>query len=269
MFVNNCVLLSVVVSYGFQTSSGTTSKDRYHVPGDITIGALITLHHTNDDGECGDFSPTGLGHVEAMKFAIDAINRNPQLLKNITLGYDIRDYCRSTVKAMKHTYDFVRINELASEFQNARFVGALKNNTEQKKPTPITAVIGPTDSGAAIFVGSLLQVAEIPLISHSATSDELSSPQYSYFFRTAPPDRKQARAMADIIDYFNWSYVAAVAMDDSYGRNGVRSLETEAGKRQTFCLSFADYIPREKYITKLERTVEKLRSHSNVHVVVL
>ena len=269
MFVNNCVLLSVVVSYGFQTSSGTTSKDRYHLPGDITIGALITLHHTNDDGECSDFSSAGLGHVEAMKFAIDTINRNPHLLQNVTLGYDIRDYCTSTVKAMKHTYDFVRKNELASEFQNARFVGASKSNTEQKKPTPITAVIGPTDSGAAIFVGSLLQVAEIPLISHSATSDELSSPQYSYFFRTVPPDRKQAKAMADVIDYFNWSYVAAVAMDDSYGRNGVRSLETEAGKRQTFCLSFADYIPREKYVTKLERTVEKLRSHSNVHVVVL
>ncbi|XP_022790358.1 metabotropic glutamate receptor 3-like [Stylophora pistillata] len=270
MCVNNCVLLAVVVSCGFLTSSGSTNKDRYHQLGDITLGALITLHHTNDDGECGDFSPTGLGHVEAMKFAIDTINRNPQLLQNLTLGYDIRDYCRSTVKAMKHTYDFVRKNELASEFQNgSKVVSTIKDNSVQKQPTPITAVIGPTDSGAAILVGSLLQVAEIPVISHSATSDELSSSQYSYFFRTAPPDRKQARAMADIVEYFHWSYVAAVAMDDSYGRNGVRSLEAEAARRQTFCLSFADYIPREKYIAKLARAVDKLRRHPNVRVVVL
>ena len=51
--------------------------------------------------------------------------------------------------------------------------------------------------------------------------------------------------MADIIQYFNWSYIAAVAMDDSYGRHGVWELESEAEKRETFCLSFAEYIPRQ------------------------
>ena len=27
--------------------------------------------------------------------------------------------------------------------------------------------------------------------------------------------------MADIIELFNWTYVAAVALDDSYGQNGI------------------------------------------------
>ena len=75
--------------------------------------------------------------------------------------------------------------------------------------------------------------------------------------------------MADIIQHFNWSYIAAVAMDDSYGRNGVWELESEAENRKTFCVSFAEYIPRQEYNTKLTRAVTKLKSYPNIRVVVL
>ena len=47
-----------------------TGKDRYHHPGDITLGGLVLLHYTTED-ECGEFFPIGLGHVEAMIFAIE------------------------------------------------------------------------------------------------------------------------------------------------------------------------------------------------------
>ena len=130
-------------------------------------------------------------------------------------------------------------------------------------------MIGPTDSGSSVVVGSLLEVAGIPVISHSATSNELSSPQYRHFFRTAPPESQQASAIVDIIEHFTWSYVAAVAMDDSYGRSGVWGLETKAEKRKTFCIAFAEYIPRKEYSSKLIRTVTKIKSYANVKVVVL
>lgn len=246
-----------------------TGEDRYHQPGNITIGGLFLLHYTTEDGKCGEFFPIGLGHVEAMIFAIEKINSDPNLLPNISLGYDIRDYCESAAKAMEHTYDFVRRNELMGEVQNASCTCVNGKDRKQNEPTPIAAVIGPTDSGSAVLVASLLQVAGIPVISHSATSNELSSPQYRHFFRTAPPDGQQASAMADIIQYFNWSYVAAVAMDDSYGRNGVWELESEAEKRKTFCLSFAEYIPRQEYNVKLKRAVSKLKSYPTIRVVVL
>lgn len=259
----------VTLSYCTLTLPRVQGKDRYHQPGDITLGGLFLLHYTTEDGKCGAFFPIGLGHVEAMIFAIDKVNSNPDLLPNITLGYDIRDYCESAAKAMEHTYDFVRRSDMVKEFQNASCKSANESNTTWNKPKPIAAVIGPTDSGSAVLAASLLQVAGIPAISQSATSNELSSPQYRHFFRTAPPDGQQASAMADIIQYFNWSYIAAVAMDDSYGRNGVWELESEAEKRETFCISFAEYIPRQEYNTKLTRAVTKLKSYPNIRVVVL
>ena len=271
MFEMDTCLISFVttVSLYVLSLSEVTGNDRYHQPGDITLGGLFLLHYTTEDGQCGEFFPIGLGHVEAMIFAIDEINKNPNLLPNITLGYDIRDYCESAAKAMEHTYDFVRRNDIVVESNNSSCSPTGEKNKRQRKRKPIAAVIGPTDSGSAVLVGSLLQVGGISVISHSATSNELSSPQYRHFFRTAPPDGQQASAMADIIQHFNWSYVAAVAMDDSYGRNGVWKLESEAERRKTFCLSFAEYIPRQEYNTKLKRAVSKLKSYPNIRVVVL
>ena len=268
--MNACLLFFVtIISLRVLAIPEVTENDRYHQPGDVTLGGLFLLHYTTEDGQCGEFFPIGLGHVEAMIFAIHKINNDPYLLPNITLGYDIRNYCESAAKAMEHTYDFIRKNEIIAETQNASCKQTDEKNMTQSQEKPITAVVGPTDSGSAVLVASLLRVGGVPVISHSATSNELSSPQYRHFFRTAPPDGQQASAMADLIQHFNWSYVAAVAMDDSYGRNGVWKLESEAEARKTFCLSFAEYIPRQEYIAKLKRAVSKLKSYPNIRVGVL
>ena len=244
-------------------------SDSYYQSGDITLGGLFSLHYLTEDGKCGDFFSVGFARVKAFIFAIDKINRNPNLLPNITLGYDIRDYCGSTAKAMERTYEFVRRNDIVVELKNLSCSREDKKNISQTKNTQITTVIGPSDSGSAVLVGSLLQVARIPVISDSATSNELSSPRYRHFFRTVPPNRELANAAADIIQRFNWSYVATVATDDAYGRNAVRELEFESERRRTFCLSFAEYIPRKEYTTKLTRAVTKLKSHPNIRVVVI
>ena len=269
--VPNRFLLCVTLFLGVLTTSREDEgKNRYHQPGDITLGGLFTLHFRTEDGKCGEFIPVGLTFVEAMIFAIEKINRNPKLLPNLTLGYDIRDYCASPTMAMEHTYDFVRRNEIVAESQNGSSNCAEKQGKiNSSEVTPIAAVIGPEDSGSAVLVGSLFEVAAIAAISYSATSDELSSPQYRHLFRTAPPDRQQARTIADIIQHFNWSYVAALAMDDSYGRNGMMKLESEAEERKTFCLSFVEYIPKQQYSTKIKRVARKLKTYPNIRVVVL
>ena len=58
----------IVIALYFSVIAG---KDRYHQPGDITLGGLFLLHYTTEDGKFGEFFPIGLGHVEAMIFAIE------------------------------------------------------------------------------------------------------------------------------------------------------------------------------------------------------
>ena len=142
-----CFLVCVTVFHGVVALPGTLEKNRYQQPGDITLGGLFLVHYTTDDGECGDVFPPGLGHVQAMLFAIEKINQNQSLLPKLTLGYDIWDYCENAAMAMGHTYDFVRRNDIAVEFQNASCPCADKENITMNEPAPIVAVIGPTRLG--------------------------------------------------------------------------------------------------------------------------
>ena len=252
---------TVILSAGHE-QLGATQKTVTRA-GDINLGGLFFVHYKDlSTGRCGDFSPLGLGHALAMLYAIDKINKDPSLLPNTTLGYQIHDYCESSLLAMSYTYEVVKRTD-------PQFDCGQKDPSGGKAPAPIAALIGPPDSGSSVLVGSLLGISGIPSISFAATSEELSDPRYKHFFRTVPPDRQQAKAIADLIEHFGWSYVATVAVDDSYGRYGVWTVEKESYARNTFCVALSEYIPRLDYMSKLRITVSKLKIHSNVKVVVL
>ena len=248
----------------------TSSNDGYrnYKDGDVIVGGLLNIHYSGTNDQCTELSTTGLGYAEATIFAIEKINKNSTILPNVTIGYDLRDYCWSNARAMKIAYDFmcdgdpVHMSNQNISTSPTRYVKETKNKT-------ISALVGPTESGSAVLVGSLLQVYDIPAISPSATSDELSSQMYKDFFRTIPPDNWQAKIMADIIELFNWTYVAAVGLDDSYGHNGISALEKESYNRKTFCIAFSEYIPRLGYWNKTKETVLKIKRWSKVAVIII
>ena len=212
--------------------------------GDVILGALIPLHFRSESGGCGELYPFGFQLVEAMILTVERINRDNKLLPDIILGYDIRDYCSDPGLAMKHAYSLLQT-------------------------ASVQAIFGPAHSGDAVLVASLLQVLGVPGISSTATSDELSGPLYHSYFRTVSPDTQQAKAMADVIEHFNWHYVAAVADDDSYGRNGIASLEKESFKRGTFCIAFSEYVKAHDNKKQIESIVNKIKSKRTVKVVIL
>ena len=236
------------------------------------LGALNVLHYKNSQDKCGDFFPPGLGHTEAMIFTIDQINKDLSLLPNATLGFDIRDYCETITIAVKETYEFVRDKDLYHSCQKGN--SGFDNETASccslsKESAPVTMLIGPYDSASAVQIGSLLSVANIPMISFGATSDELSSVQYRYILRTVPPDRQQVRVQADLFEHFKWTYVGTVALDDSYGRYGVSALQNESYTRRTFCIAFSEFIPRVHAAQSMKLIVSEIKQQSNVKVVVL
>ncbi|XP_073239617.1 extracellular calcium-sensing receptor-like [Porites lutea] len=243
---------------------------RFYQPGNVTLGVLLPLHVRTAHDKCGEFYAFSLGYTEAITFAIERINKDPELLPNVTLGFDIRDYCDTPVLAMKIANDFVKSNYLNEllEGQGDNFGSKLTINMDYLT-APISAVIGTEDSSSTTLVSSLLNVAAIPTISPFATSEELSSPYFNSFFRTIPPDGQQAKAMVDIIEYYQWTYIAAVAIDHSYGRCGLRALEREAYDRKTFCIAFSEYITRSGYKGKITSIVRKLKDAENIKVVIL
>ena len=246
----------------------TSSNDGYrkYKDGDVIVGGLFNIHYSGTNDQCTELSTRGLGHAEATIFAIEKINKNSSILPNVTIGYDLRDYCRSSARAMKIAYGFMCDGDPV-HMSNQNISTSLTRYVNETKT--ISALVGPTDSGSAVLVGSLLQVSDIPAISPTATSNELSSQMYKDFFRTVPPDNWQAEVMADIIELFNWTYVAAVGLDDSYGLNGISALEKVSYNRGKFCIAFSEYIPRLSYKNKTKETVLKIKRRSEIAVIIL
>ena len=248
----------------------TSSNDGYrnYKDGDVIVGGLLNIHYSGTNDQCTELSTTGLGYAEATIFAIEKINKNSSILPNVTIGYDLRDYCLSNARAMKIAYDFMCDGDPV-HMSNQNISTSPTGYVTETKTKTISALVGPFDSASAVLVGSLLQVSDIPAISPTATSNELSSQMYKDFFRTVPPDSWQAKVMADIIELFNWTYVAAVGLDDSYGQNGISALEKESHNRKTFCIAFSEYIPRLGHWNKTKQTVLKMKRRTEVAVIIV
>uniref|UniRef100_A0A2I3GFM1 Glutamate metabotropic receptor 5 n=1 Tax=Nomascus leucogenys TaxID=61853 RepID=A0A2I3GFM1_NOMLE len=236
------LILSVLLLKEDVRGSAQSSERRVvaHMPGDIIIGALFSVHHqpTVDkvhERKCGAVREQyGIQRVEAMLHTLERINSDPTLLPNITLGCEIRDSCWHSAVALEQSIEFIRDSLISSEEEEGlvRCVDGSSSSFRSKKP--IVGVIGPGSSSVAIQVQNLLQLFNIPQIAYSATSMDLSDKTlFKYFMRVVPSDAQQARAMVDIVKRYNWTYVSAVHTE---GRGGKKE---EMQKRdQTLMLPF-------------------------------
>jgi len=78
----------------------------------------------------------------------------------------------------------------------------------------VQAIVGPQTSTQAKFLAELGNKASVPIISFSANSPSRSSSQTPYFIRTAWNDSSQAKAIASLVQKFNWREVVPVIEND-------------------------------------------------------
>lgn len=180
----------------------------------VVLGGLFPMHVPGNDQPCGEFQEIGVEQVEAMVFAINTINKDPNLLPNVTLGFSIRDTCTTPSHALQQAFKYV---------QNANDSCSVAGNR-----IAVSGVVGAQYSSVSIDIANLLRLHKIPQISHASSSDVLSDKtRFDYFFRTAPPNMLQAKAIADIIIALKWEYVFAIYSDDAFGRGGIDAVLNE------------------------------------------
>lgn len=115
--------------------------------GDYIIGGLFPV---TSGLHCEKINEEGLIQVEALVFAVEMVNRNSTFLGNNTLGYDLRDTCKSVQIASEQTMNLV--GERNKE----------KNRSEKEISSDrIVAVIGPFSYQAVIAAGGILSSRKI------------------------------------------------------------------------------------------------------------
>ncbi|KAL2095681.1 hypothetical protein ACEWY4_007829 [Coilia grayii] len=183
-----------------------------------------------------------------MIFTIEEINRSGALLPNVTIGYRIYDNCGSTLSSM-------------------RAVMALMNGHELTAEDPCTgqsavhAIIGESESSSTIVLTRTTGPFNIPVISHSATCECLSSRrEFPSFFRTIASDYYQSRALAQLVKHFGWTWVGAVNSDSDYGNNGM-AIFLEAAEEEGICVEYSEKFHRTEP-DKLIKVVDVIREGS-------
>ena len=204
--------------------------------GDIILGGLFPLHTFvpgSDGGECEDGILTkGIQTLEAMLYTIDAINSDPDLLPNITLGYDIRDTCQSEKIGLDESADMVLANDSECCFGNSPLPGVM-------------AVIGPLQSDVSIPIASFFRIFQMPQVSYASSSSKLNNRNnYRYFFRTFPPTNSQVQAVMDIIVHYKWDHISVIFSHNLYGESLANRLRHLA-KVNKMCLDFVEPIYNE------------------------
>nr|XP_060149430.1 metabotropic glutamate receptor 7-like [Globicephala melas] len=127
------------------------------IEGDVTLGGLFPVHAKGPSGvPCGDIKrENGMHRLEAMLYALDQINSDPNLLPNVTLGARILDTCSRDTYELEQSLAFVQalIQKDTSEVRCT--------NGEPPvfvKPEKVVGVIGASESSVSILVANILRL---------------------------------------------------------------------------------------------------------------
>ncbi|XP_046881122.1 taste receptor type 1 member 3 [Hypomesus transpacificus] len=219
------------------------STNLFKETGDIMLGGLFPINQLTSNLsqrdepnhiECRRINEEGLGLALVMKYTVNEINANSDLLPGVKLGYEIYDTCKQSDVIVKPTLLFLTEG-------SSRKLAIRCNYTNYE--TRVVAVIGPSISEMASITGKMLGFFLMPQISYRATSDRLSDKQlYPSFLRTVPSDKLQAGAIVQLLLRFEWNWVAVVGSGEDYGRQGLRLLSTIATD-SAICVAYEGLIP--------------------------
>ncbi|XP_072553541.1 taste receptor type 1 member 1 [Salminus brasiliensis] len=205
--------------------------------GDFTIYGMFPLHNTGPTisatpcmATCkqGTDNKHGFHLVQALRYAVEEINNgtgNDQLLPGVTLGYNTYDICSLSASVL------ATVDLLAQQY-----------NRVKVEPRAV-ALIGPDSSDFAFTPAAALGSYLLPEISYEASNEILSNKiRYPSFFRTIPSDKNQVDAMIQILLKFNWTWIAVLGSDNSYGQQGMLSLSQQASDHD-ICIAHQAVIP--------------------------
>uniref|UniRef100_A0A8C1L1V3 Extracellular calcium-sensing receptor-like n=1 Tax=Cyprinus carpio TaxID=7962 RepID=A0A8C1L1V3_CYPCA len=263
----NCMYAASVLRSDRCQLQGHFRLNGMHQDGDVILGGLFQVHFFTvfpdlsfktepEPPYCEKFDMESFQLAQTMAFTINEINKNPNLLPNITLGYYLYDNCVRLGMAFRAAMSLISGTE--KSFSNLNCTG----------PPPVVGIVGDPSSTPSIAISSVLGLFRVPIVSYYATCSCLSErKKYPSFFRTIPSDAFQVRAMVQILRHFGWTWVGLIYSDDDYGIYAAQSFQQEM---QLFghCVAFSEILPHYNNPRDIQRIIGMIQA-STARVVVV
>ncbi|XP_078524839.1 extracellular calcium-sensing receptor-like [Lissotriton helveticus] len=193
---------------------------------------------------------------QALVFAIEEINKNINLLPNVTLGLWLFDTCSVVAKALEGTMWILT--------QKQKTVP----NYKCQMKAQVAGIVGDYSSANTILMARLLGLYKYPQVSYISTSGLLSDRnQFPSFFRTIPSDESQSIGLAQLIIHFGWTWVGLLALDTEYGQQGIHTLQKELANAGV-CVVFSETILTSVAHKNAYHIVQVIK-HSSARAIVI
>ncbi|XP_056415821.1 vomeronasal type-2 receptor 26-like [Hyla sarda] len=200
--------------------------------------------------------PDFLGFIHSLifLFAIDNINKNPDILPNITLGYHLYDSCLDVKLAVNGVLHILCGSEKMIPNYSCRSHGQL------------AGVIGDHYSSTTIPAAQILGLYGYPQISYGATDHSLSDRRiYPHVFRTVQSHHVHNMVMTKLLKYFGWTWVGILVSDDDAGENELQIL-TKYMREHGICAAYTIKLTEHNSLGKDDRILNLL---NNPHVSII
>uniref|UniRef100_A0A3P8VXP6 Extracellular calcium-sensing receptor-like n=1 Tax=Cynoglossus semilaevis TaxID=244447 RepID=A0A3P8VXP6_CYNSE len=266
---SHCFICQSVVPFNRTGVEGQFHLNGMHQSGDIVLGGLFSVNFLTTASDlsftsepqlptCYGFDIISFRQAQTMAFAIDEINRNPNLLPNLTLGYSLYDNCIHLAIGFSAALSLVN-----GQRKEISLEGTCEGNP------PVLGIVGDSSSTRTIAISTVLGLYRVPLVSYFATCSCLSDrKRFPSFFRTIPSDSFQVRAMIQILKHFGWTWAGLLISDDDYGVHAARSFQSDLGPIAGGCLAYTEILPWTNDRSELKRIVNVMRK-STARVVIV
>ncbi|XP_069859386.1 vomeronasal type-2 receptor 116-like [Dipodomys merriami] len=166
----------------------------------------------------------------ALAFAIEEINKNPDLLHNLTLGFDVYDVQFGTWRIFKTPFIWLFGKYKIPNYSCMR---------DSKSIAVLTGSFGITSA----CIGTLLQLYRFPQFTLGPFDHALSDHhKFPALYQMAPKDTSIATAMVSLLLHFSWNWVGLFTSQDENGLWILPELKEEMAKNSV-CVAYELLIP--------------------------
>ncbi|XP_023126644.2 taste receptor type 1 member 1-like [Amphiprion ocellaris] len=204
----------------------TVPASEFHLEGDYLIGGLFDIHPASsslrhDRPEAIDCSSqpillSNYRRFQIMRFSVEQINNSTNLLPNVLLGYEIFDHCSDT-QSFQDVLKLISVSGLIHPWGEPH-----QQQAQKSKNSTVIGVAGPFTSTFCLTVAPLLMADLIPMVSYGASSSVFSSKmKYPSFLRTVHANQDVIEVIVNIMQHFDWRWVAFLNSDNDFGIDGL------------------------------------------------
>ncbi|KAK9405725.1 type-2 vomeronasal receptor [Crotalus adamanteus] len=196
--------------------------------------------------------------VLSFLFAFEEINQNPQILPNVTLGYNIYDTGVTTKVTLEALLDLLSKGE-----------ADVPNYSCGKRRNTLVVFEG-VGADMSIHISNLLNLYKIPQVRSTFPPLVLRDrQQFPFFYSTFPTETNQYLGILKLLQYFKWTLTGLLAIDTESGEKFLRlftSILDQNGICVVFTLTISEYRSdyKEKEADLLYRKVNIFIYHADV-----